>query len=93
MSGGVFGLTGADVVTIDFTDFNVGGHAKVNSIPVFASFNPGATVAQDLEPEYIAVSADSQTAWVTLQENNGMAIIDILTAYIEANCSLRDKRP
>ena len=34
-------------------------------------------LAQDLEPEYIAVSHDSQTAWVTLQENNAIAILDI----------------
>lgn len=40
-------------------------------------FGPGASVAQDLEPEYIAVSPDSSTAYVVLQENNALAIIDI----------------
>ncbi len=45
--------------------------------PAFVSYGPGATLAQDLEPEYIAVSHDSKTAWVTLQENNAMAILDI----------------
>ena len=34
-------------------------------------------MAQDLEPEYIAVSHDSPTAWVTLQENNALGIIDL----------------
>ncbi|MDA0824752.1 MAG: hypothetical protein O3C28_20375 [Proteobacteria bacterium] len=43
---------------------------------------PNASVAQDLEPEYIAVSADSKTAWVTLQENNAMAILDIKRARV-----------
>lgn len=39
-------------------------------------FGPNASVAQDLEPEYITISADSKTAWVTLQENNAIARID-----------------
>jgi hypothetical protein len=45
-------------------------------------YGPGATVAQDLEPEYIAISADSSTAWVTLQENNALAKVDIATAVV-----------
>lgn len=42
----------------------------------------GTTVRQDLEPEYIATSADSRTAWVTLQENNAIARIDIASATV-----------
>ncbi len=33
--------------------------------------------AQTLEPEYITVSKDSKTAWVSLQENNAIAKINI----------------
>jgi DNA-binding beta-propeller fold protein YncE len=43
---------------------------------------PGATVPQDLEPEYVAVSTDSRTAWVTLQEANAYATIDIHTGTV-----------
>lgn len=43
-------------------------------------FGPGATVSQDLEPEYIAVR--SGKAYVTLQENNALAIIKIGTAEV-----------
>ncbi|WP_169452431.1 choice-of-anchor I family protein [Caldimonas manganoxidans] len=45
-------------------------------------YGPNATVAQDLEPEYIAVSDDGRTAYVTLQENNAIAIVDIETATV-----------
>jgi len=47
-------------------------------------FGPGATVAQDLEPEYVTVSADSKTAYVTLQENNAVAVVDIAGAKVNA---------
>ncbi|MEM8642408.1 MAG: choice-of-anchor I family protein [Cyanobacteria bacterium P01_G01_bin.54] len=45
-------------------------------------FGPGATAAQDLEPEYIAIAADGNTAFVTLQENNAVAVVDIAAAEI-----------
>jgi hypothetical protein len=44
-------------------------------------FGPGASVSQDLEPEYLTIEGD--TAYVTLQENNAMAIIDIDKARVE----------
>ena len=47
-------------------------------------YGPGATVAQDLEPEYVTVSADSKTAYVTLQENNAIAVVDIAAANVSA---------
>lgn len=45
-------------------------------------FGPGATVAQDLEPEYVTISKDGGTAYVTLQENNAVAVIDIAGATV-----------
>ncbi|GIH95974.1 hypothetical protein Psi01_66040 [Planobispora siamensis] len=41
---------------------------------------PGATAAQDLEPEYVTVDGD--TAYVTLQENNALAIVDLNRAKV-----------
>ena len=45
-------------------------------------FGPNASVAQDLEPEYITIDDDEQSAWVTLQENNALAVVDIPTATV-----------
>ena len=42
------------------------------------------TVAMDLEPEYVAVSSDSKTAFVSLQENNGLVIVDLDEMAISA---------
>jgi hypothetical protein len=75
---GVKRLRQSDVRTADFTAFN--GATLDPSIRIFG---PGATVAQDIEPEYITVSQDSRTAWVTCQENNAIAIIDIRTATVK----------
>lgn len=65
-------LSQADMVTAGFSAFNF---AALD--PSIRIYGPGASVAQDLEPEYIAVSHDSKTAWVTLQENNAIGVLDI----------------
>ena len=65
-------LTQDDVRTATFDD----SIPKINQASIRV-YGPGASLAQDLEPEYIAVSHDSKTAWVTLQENNAIAILDI----------------
>lgn len=42
-----------------------------------ALFRPGTTVAEDIEPEFVAISADGNKAFVTLQENNLIAVVDL----------------
>jgi hypothetical protein len=77
ISGGAANVTQADVRTAGF-----GGFSRASLDPQIRIYGPGASVAQDLEPEYIATSHDSQTAWATLQENNALAIIDIPSATV-----------
>ncbi|MEO1267512.1 MAG: choice-of-anchor I family protein, partial [Myxococcota bacterium] len=76
------GLEGAVATLADFTAFNDQRTALVEA--GVRIFGPGATVAEDLEPEYITVSEDGATAWVTLQENNALAVVDVANAEITA---------
>lgn len=75
-------VANGNINTLDFTSFN-GQEANLEA-QGFRVFGPGASLAQDVEPEFVAISDDSRTAWVTLQENNGMAKVDLLSAQIEA---------
>lgn len=52
---------------------------------------PGRTATNDVEPEYITVSKDSKTAWVTLQENNAIAEIDVRAGRLRNVTSLGTK--
>ena len=74
------GVANATVQIVGFTSFNSQLTTLRNA--GVRIFGPGATVAQDLEPEYIAFSGDGSTAFVTLQENNAFAVLDIPTASI-----------
>ncbi len=74
------GVAAATVTTAGFTSFNP-QIAALQAAGV-RIFGPGATVAQDLEPEYIAFSDDGTKAYVTLQENNAVAEVDIATATV-----------
>jgi PKD repeat protein len=73
------GVQSATVQTATFTAFN--NQAERLRAMGVRLYGPNATVAQDLEPEYIAF-ADSNTAYVTLQENNAFAVVNINTATV-----------
>lgn len=82
------GIEDATVATAGFADFNSGG-SREDELPAGVRiYGPGASVAEDLEPEYITVSADSSTAWVTLQEANAIARINIADADVETIAAL-----
>lgn len=71
-----------NLTEIGFSDFNVGGsrHSELPDKLLLAGIgntDGKATVASDLEPEYIAISDDNTKAYVALQENNGVAEINL----------------
>lgn len=83
------GAAAATVTTIGFDAFN-GDRDKLvkQGVRIFAD----KTVADDLEPEYIAVAPDGKTAMVTLQEANAVGIIDIAAGRFTDIVPLGTKR-
>ncbi|AFZ44988.1 Endonuclease/exonuclease/phosphatase [Halothece sp. PCC 7418] len=75
ISSGVENVTDNNVTEAGFGAFNNQQEALEDA--GVRIFGPDATVAQDLEPEYITVNADSTTAYVSLQENNAFAVVDL----------------
>jgi len=71
-----------DVTTLFFDDV---------IIPLDLRIKPGSTPAQDIEPEYIAINEAGTKAWVSLQENNGLAVIDLNSKTITSVVSLGKK--
>ena len=67
------------VRTLDFT----GSDGKLNLRP-----GKSARLSLDAEPEYIAVSGDSRTAYVTLQESNALAAVDLASGTVTSVRSL-----
>lgn len=70
---------------LDETDYDTDAkrRALLQAAGVKFAGPAGTTVAQDLEPEYITVSADSKKAWVSLQEANAIGIMDLTDMTIE----------
>ncbi len=80
ISGGISALTQANVTTLGLTAYNTQSSTLIaQGIRLFST---SATVAQDLEPEYIAISDDNTKAYVSIQEANALLTIDLTTNSI-----------
>ncbi len=90
--------------TISIIDLSGGAaNAVVSNTISFASLNgteaalrdrglaiaPGQPAAGDIEPEYITISADGTRAYVTLQEVNGVAVIDLTNPAADRPLSIQ----
>lgn len=71
-------LSNANATTIGFAQFN--GQTFTDGTRIFG---PNATVAQDLEPEYVAFSSNSEVAYIVCQENNAIVTIDLINQSVE----------
>lgn len=80
-----------DATHLEFTEFNEGGSrfAELDLTKMIidgysaTNANNKAAVAESLEPEYITVSDDGTQAFVALQENNAIAVINLATLTID----------
>lgn len=71
------GVPAETASTLGFAEFNVGGTRHAELPAGLRIGRPGASIAQDLEPEFVTVDEDSRRAYVSLQENNGIAVVDL----------------
>ena len=76
----VSGSVPSAATTINFESYN--DRAGAITFQGGRIFGPNATTAQDVEPKFITFSADSKYAYVTLQENNAIATVDMTSKSI-----------
>ncbi|WP_379966324.1 choice-of-anchor I family protein [Epilithonimonas sp. UC225_85] len=77
ITGGITNLLQSNVTTLSLTVFN--GQESALAASGVRKVKSTSTLAQDLEPEYIAISADNQKAWVSCQENNAVIEVNLAT--------------
>lgn len=82
ISGGIPLLSQANVTTLNFTAYNSQEAALIAS--GIRKVKSTSTLSQDVEPEYITISSNSQKAYVSLQENNAIAEINLANTTIES---------
>lgn len=75
ITAGAANLTQANVTTLLFDAYNAQETALIAS--GVRKLKLSSTLSQDFEPEYITTAANSEKAWVTLQENNAIAEINL----------------
>jgi len=74
------------VSIVDATSYEVKhiDFKSVTTAPEGSKIRKGAEIARDFEPEYIAVSDDDKTAWISLQESNAIAKINLESDALES---------
>jgi len=76
ISAGASTVAAANVTSVTFDAL------VAAELPGVRISGPGGDIAAALEPEYVAISDDSATAYVSLQENNAIAEVDLATGTL-----------
>lgn len=77
------GPTNPATTHIGFSDYNIGGSLESSFPNGVHIYGPNATRSQDMEPEFLAIGDDEQKAYISLQENNAVMVIDIPLAQVD----------
>jgi hypothetical protein len=77
IAAGPASITQSNVTFITFTAFN-GQEAALRSQGI-RIYGVSGIASKDFEPEYVTVADNDSVCWVTLQENNAIAKIDLVT--------------
>ena len=79
-----FAMTQAGVSTADFRAYEGGGSKPLPAgVRVFGpTVDEEHPVSANLEPEYVALDAAGAMAYVSLQENNALAVVDLDSATV-----------
>lgn len=80
IANGIANLNQADIKTVGFTKLDTTAFDPL--INIYGN-DTMQLPSQDIEPEFIAVDSAGAKAYVSLQENNALAIIDIATATLD----------
>lgn len=75
-------ITVVDIDAISVRSMTI-GFEGVKIPPGVRVYGPGATPAKDLEPEYVAIEQSGRRAYVVLQENNAVAVVDLRGGRVE----------
>lgn len=73
---------------IDLIDLRGRGAGIVTRVPINLAGIPGVNCPTDPQPEFIAITPDSKVAFVTLQENNALATIDLRDGKVASVISM-----
>lgn len=78
------GVESASASTATFTQYDGQETAlREEGVHIVSPGEESATFSESVEPEFVTISPDAQSAYVSLQENNAIATVDLESASVE----------